>query len=172
MYYILLHFPFQSINETNYRLVVALNSTTDLEETADFIAKMEPLFFKRLPFASSGNNTLYRFEGTLTGSVKVSDDERDDFFEPLVCSKLKFNMAVQQFPGWLLDFCRKRRAKAVLYYDDGLKHELWRGYLIDQTLSLTVVDDQLSVPLVALDEVAMAKNIRFKPSLTHLKAGR
>ena len=172
MYYILLHFPFQSINETNYRLVVALNSTTDLEETTDFIAKMEPLFFKRLPFASSGNNTLYSFEGTLTGSVKVSDDERDDFFEPLVCSKLKFNMAVQQFPGWLLDFCRKRRAKAVLYYDDGLKHELWRGYLIDQTLSLTVVDDQLSVPLVALDEVAMAKYIRFKPSLTHLKAGR
>ena len=60
----------------------------------------------------------------------------------------------------------------MLYYDDGLKHELWRGYLIDQTLSLTVVEDKLSVPLVAVDEVAMAKYIKFKPSLDYITTDR
>ena len=91
-------------------------------------------------------------------------------FTPLVQSKLSFNMAVQTFPDWLLDFCNNNRAKAVVYFEDSLNalHEMWRGYLVAQTLNMTVVNNLLSVALVAVDEVAMAKYLKFKSSLAHV----
>ena len=169
-YYIIINFPFRSINDTKYCLSVAINSSSDLSDVVDLICKDNPQVFRRGIY-SSGEDVVHTVEGVLTGTVRAVDDEREDIFDPLVCSKLKFNIAVQVFPGWLMEYCKNRQVKAVVYYDDGLKHEVWRGYLIDQTLSLTVVEDKLSVPLVAVDEVTMAKYIKLKPSLDYVASG-
>lgn len=172
MDYIIITFPFKSFNDGQYKLVLALNSSDDLSGLVSELVKDERQFLKPGLTDTSASRTVYHFEGTLTGNVRATDDERSDMYTPLVTSKLRFNMAVTNFPNWLMQFCTTRRAKLVLYYDDGLKHEMWRGYLIDQALSLTVVNDKLSVPLVAVDEVAMAKYLKFKPSIGYLSNER
>ena len=163
MYYTIIRFPFQSVNDEQYYLTLALNSSTDMGDLTDYLDKNEKQFFIHGIDSTGGGDTIYNFEGTLTGSVRAVDDEREDMFVPLVCSKLSFNMAVENFPTWLMDYCEDRRVKVILHKVDDKDnlYEMWRGYLIDQTLNLTVVYDKLSVPLVAVDEVSMAKYMKF-----------
>ena len=167
MEYIIIDCPFSSINDTQYHLAIVLNGSS-VSTALDFLNKDKEVFTKGL--VVSGKDIIYHYTGTLTGRVKAVDDEREDMFTPLVQSKLSFNLAVQNFPNWLLDYCNDNRAKVIVYYDEGggLLHEMWRGYLIAQTLNMTVVNNLLSVALVAVDEVAMAKYMKFKPSLRHV----
>lgn len=168
MYYNLIHFPFSSINENKYTLVLCLNSNADFEEINKMLRDDSELFKQKATQLVTGD-TVYNWEGTLTGSVKVTDDEREDSWTPLVCSKLSFNMAVSDFPTWLMPFCTNNRAKVILYRNIGLvKNEMWRGYLVAQTLNMTVVRNLLSCPLVAVDEVAMAKYMNFKETLEYV----
>ena len=173
MYYIVIRFPFSSINDESYVLTVVLNSASQPDAAMDMLAKERDFFASGLT-TTDGTDTIYNYEGTLTGGVKAMDDEREDMFEPLVCSKLSFNVAVNDFPTWLIDFCNNRCAKVVVHKIDSLGwlHEMWRGYLIDQALNLTVVNDKISVSLVAVDEVAMAKYINFKSSIQHVNGDR
>ena len=168
MYYNMIYFPFSSVNDNDYTLVLCLNGAADFDEINKMLRDSKELF-TQMPSATSGSDTVYNWEGTLTGSVKVTDDEREDTWEPLVCSKLSFNIAVNDFPTWLMPFCTNNRAKVILYRNIGLiKNEMWRGYLAAQTLNMTVVDNLLSCQMVACDEVAMAKYMNFKETLEYV----
>lgn len=172
MYYLSIRFPFQSVNDEQYILALVINSLA-YPEAVDILPKIETTFFKRLADSTVGGDTVYNFEGTLTGSVKAVDDERDNTLEPLVCSKLTFNMAVENFPTWLMGYCDNNRIKAIVYKDEGLTlHEMWRGYLMAQSLNMTVVNNYLSVALVAVDEVAMAKYMNFAETVAAVTSER
>ena len=84
MYYNLIHFPFSSINENKYTLVLCLNSNADFEEINKMLRDDSELFKQKATQLVTGD-TVYNWEGTLTGSVKVTDDEREDSWTPLVC---------------------------------------------------------------------------------------
>ena len=168
MYYIIINFPFSSVNDEQYNLVTCLNSFGDPTAVNDILLADNELFTPGLT-STSGNDTIYNWTGTLTGSVRAVDEEREDMWTPLVCSKLSFNMAVSDFPVWLMEYCNNNRAKVIVYKTaGGTKHEMWRGYLIAQTLNMTVVRNLLSCPLVAVDEVDMAKYMNFKETLTYV----
>jgi hypothetical protein len=163
MYYNIIKFPFSSVNDNGYTLAVCLNSEDDNFDEVNKILAADTELFRRKPTQLIGGETVYNWEGTLTGSVKATDDEREDMWTPLVCSKLSFNMACQDFPVWLMDFCNNNRARVIVYKNVAARNiEQWRGYLIAQTLNMTVVRNLLSCPLVAVDEVAMAKYMNFK----------
>ena len=162
MYYCIIKFPFSSVNDNNYTLALCLNSTSDFEAVNNILAEDTELFTRKPTQLVSGD-TVYNWEGTLTGTVKSTDDEREDMWTPLVCSKLSFNMACQDFPVWLMEYCNNNRARVIVYKNTPARNiEQWRGYLIAQTLNMTVVRNLLSCPLVAVDEVAMAKYMNFK----------
>lgn len=168
MYYIIINFPFSSVNDEQYNLVMCLNSVGVPTAVNNLLLADDELFTPGLT-STSGNDTIYNWTGTLTGSVKAIDDEREDMWTPLVCSKLSFNMAVSDFPVWLMDYCNNNRAKVIVYKTaGGTKHEMWRGYLIAQTLNMTVVRNLLSCPLIAVDEVGMSKYMNFKETLTYV----
>ena len=168
MYYCIIKFPFSSVNDNNYTLALCLNSNADFDEINKMLRDDSELFKRKTTELVTGD-TVYNWEGTLTGSVKVTDDEREDSWTPLVCSKLSFNMAVSDFPTWLMPFCTNNRAKVILYRNIGLvKNEMWRGYLAAQTLNMTVVNKLLSCQMVACDEVAMAKYMNFKETLEYV----
>jgi hypothetical protein len=167
MYYNIIRFPFSSVNDEQYTLALCLCSTYDFEEVNKILDDDRELFTKK-PSQSGGGDTVYNWEGTLTGSVKAVDDERDDMWTPLVCSKLSFNMAVSDFPTWLMEYCNNNRAKVVLYKNGVTDVEMWRGYVVAQTLNMTVVNNLLSCPLVAVDEVAMAKYMNFKETVEYV----
>jgi hypothetical protein len=161
MYYTIIKFPFSSVNDHGYTLWVCLNASGDMTNLTDAIASDSEVF-RRKPTQTVMGDTIYNFEGTLSGSVKVTDDEREDFWTPLVCSKLSFNMACETFPVWLMEYCNNNRAKVILTKDDAKPHVMWHGYLIAQTLNMTVVRNIMACPMVAVDEVAMAKYMNFK----------
>lgn len=161
MYYCIIKFPFSSVNDNDYTLTLCLNATSDFDEVNKILAA-DPELFTQKPTELVGGETVYNWEGTLTGSVKATDDEREDMWTPLVQSKLSFNMACSQFPAWLMGYCTNNRARIILYKNSSRNIEQWRGYLIAQTLNMTVVRNLLSCPLVAVDEVAMAKYMNFK----------
>jgi hypothetical protein len=161
MYYTIIKFPFSSVNDHGYTLWVCLNASGDMSNLTDAIAA-DAEVFRRKPTQTVMGDTIYNFEGTLSGSVKVTDDEREDFWTPLVCSKLSFNMACETFPVWLMEYCNNNRAKVILTKDDAKPHVMWHGYLIAQTLNMTVVRNLMACPMVAVDEVAMAKYMNFK----------
>lgn len=167
MYYNIIKFPFSSVNDVNYTLALCLCSSSDFEDVNKILAEDTELFTRK-PTQLIGGETIYNWEGTLTGSVKAVDDEREDMWTPLVCSKLSFNMAVSDFPVWLMDYCNNNRAKVIVYKNEAKPVELWRGYLIAQTLNMTVVRNLLSCPLVAVDEVAMAKYMNFKETVEYV----
>ena len=164
MYYTIIKFPFSSVNDHGYTLWVCLNASGDMSNLTDAIAA-DAEVFKRKPTQTVMGDTIYNFEGTLSGSVKVTDDEREDFWTPLVCSKLSFNMACETFPVWLMEYCNNNRAKVILTKDDAKPHVMWHGYLIAQTLNMTVVRNLMACPMVAVDEVAMAKYMNFKETM-------
>lgn len=168
MYYCIIKFPFSSVNDSNYTLALCLNSEYDFDDVNKELGD-DPELFTRKPTQLIGGETVYNWEGTLTGSVKATDDEREDMWTPLVCSKLSFNMACQDFPVWLMDYCNKNQVRVIVYKNVAARNiEQWRGYLIAQTLNMTVVRNLLSCPLVAVDEVAMAKYMNFKATTEYV----
>ena len=173
MEYLVIRFPFSSVNDEQYTLALVVNGG-ELREVVDYLSNKERKLFRHIADSTDGSDTIYNYEGTLTGAVKAADDERENIFEPLVCSKLSFNMAVQNFPNWLMDYCDNNRVKAIVYkVEDGPTYcEMWRGYLVAQSLNMTVVNDYLSVALVAVDEVAMAKYINFRESVAAVSSVR
>jgi hypothetical protein len=168
MYYNIIKFPFSSVNDVQYTLALCLNDTNDFTGLNNLLREDRELF-KKLPNGEYDGDTVYNWQGTLTGSVAAVDDEREDMWTPLVCSKLMFNMACKDFPTWLMSYCNNNRAKVIVYQDEGEPIELWRGYLVAQTLNMTVVNYLLSCPLVAVDEVAMAKYMNFKETVEFVK---
>ena len=166
---ILIKFPFSNSNDEDYELVLySSRQSTDFTEA---IAAMQSdsRCFKYIetitkPLTLGGNNVITVYEGTLVGEVNSEDDEREDVFEPLVASKLKFNLMCQAFPTWLMDICDYyTNVKVMLIAKNGaMRLERWRGYLMANTLNMTVVNELMACPLVAVDEVGIAKYIRFK----------
>ena len=167
MYYCIIKFPFSSVNDNNYTLALCLNDSNGFNEVNSFLANETELFVSK-PTQIVTGDTVYNWEGTLSGTVKATDDERPDMWEPLVCSKLSFNMACENFPEWLMAYCNNNRARVIVYKNNAKPNELWRGYLIAQTLNMTVVRNLLSCPLVAVDEVAMAKYMNFKATTEYV----
>lgn len=166
MYSILIKFPFSSSNDEQYELCLYCARENSLD-TAWVHMSADKRCFKFLNYeVIDGWNIMRTYEGTLVGDVIAEDDDREDVFDPLVASKLKFNMACQEFPTWLMDLCNYyTNVKVVLYAISGASHlERWRGYLMANTLNMTTVDEMMACPLVAVDEIGIAKYLKFKES--------
>lgn len=166
---ILIKFPFSSINDEAYEL--NLYASNDSDDFSAAIAAMQAdkrcfhyLETLTIPMIIGGNNVVDVYEGTLAGDVASEDNDREDVFVPLVESKLKFNMVCQQFPTWLMDICDyATNVKMMLVVKYGqIRIERWRGYLMANTLNMTVVDEMMACPMVAVDEVGISKYLRFK----------
>jgi hypothetical protein len=121
-----------------------------------------------VPNSALTTEAVLVYDGTLNGDTVIQTDGRDNLFDPLVTSKLKFNIVSHEFPSWLLE--------ATDYYTDvrcclavkGSKNEWiceWRGYIWGNTLNSTVVDDWIVTPVFALDELSMAKYIKIHNTL-------
>lgn len=163
MYAILIRFPFSSSNDEQYELVLY---AARQGQFANAIAAMnaDTKCFRHIGDETQGSLLVQSYEGTLAGDVISEDNDREDVFVPLVESKLKFNMVCQQFPTWLMDLCDYyTNVKVMLVVRSGATViERWRGYLMANTLNMTVVNELMACPLVAVDEVGIAKYIRFK----------
>lgn len=171
MYSLLIKFPFSNANDESFELVIYTINETDFLRAIDTMNADSRCFrFVSQQNVSIGGRTdlLTTYEGTLTGDVITADGEREDVFAPLIESKLKFNMACQTFPAWLMDLCNYYTNVGVmlLSIDGNQKTELWRGYLMANTLNMSVVNEMMSCPLVAVDEIGMAKYLKFKENYT------
>lgn len=164
MKYLIIKFPFSSVNDNDYTLALCIHHPVTLQSALDALDADIEVFTHGID-ATDGDDTIYNYTGTLTGKVKAMDDERDDIYEPVVASKLSFNMAVQTFPDWLMQFCNLRWVSVLLYKNGTPNIEMWRGYLIGQSLNMTVVNNLLSCSLVAVDEVGMAKYMPLNKNL-------
>ena len=168
-YRLTIKFPFQSVNDEQYVLALharAEGLATSVLATA-FNAMLEERMFKFIKTYTVGDDRGDEFEGTLCGGVKAEDDDRDDMFEPLCSSKLKFNIACERFPSWLMDMCGYATDVRVVLYVVTTNAQTplrvrWRGYLQCNTLNMTVVDDLLACPVVAVDEIGVAKYLPFR----------
>ena len=164
MNYLIIRFPFSSVNDEQYMLAVCLHNPVTLQPVMDVLNADSQVFTPGLSY-TDGTDNIYNYTGTLQGSVQVVDDERDDFYEPIVASKLSFNMAYETFPEWLMQYCDMRWASVILYKDNATNVELWRGYLVAQSLNMTVVRDKLACSMVAVDEIGMAKYMPLNKTL-------
>ena len=164
MNYLIIRFPFSSVNDEQYMLAVCLHNPVSLQPVMDVLNTDSQVFTPGLSY-TDGTDNIYNYTGTLQGSVQVVDDERDDFYEPIVASKLTFNMACETFPEWLMQYCDMRWASVILYKDNATNVELWRGYLVAQSLNMTVVRDKLACSMVAVDEIGMAKYMPLNKTL-------
>ena len=164
MKYLIIKFPFSSVNDNDYTLALCIHHPVTLQTALDALDADSEVFTHGID-ATDGEDTIYNYTGTLTGKVKAMDDERDDIYEPVVASKLSFNMAVQTFPDWLMQYCNLRWVSVVLYKNGTPNIEMWRGYLIGQSLNMTVVNNLLSCSMVAVDEVGMAKYMPLNKNL-------
>lgn len=157
MNHLIIKFPFSSVNDEAYVLALCLHSPGYIDNTLAALDADSEVFTHISTETDAGGSTFY-YEGTLTGSVKVADDDREDIFEPIVASKLYFNMACQAFPEWLRQYTDVNWASVILYkIDQGDNYEMWRGYLVGQMLNMTVVKNLMSCSMVAVDEIGMAK---------------
>ena len=163
MYSIKIDFPFSNINDENYVLTLYASRNGAFANAIDAMDADTRCFSKKNTQTIDGN-AITSYEGTLVGDVIAEDDDREDVFQPLVASKLKFNLACQQFPTWLMDICDYyTNVKVVLCAKSGMINiERWRGYLMANTLNMTVVNEMMACPLVAVDEVGIAKYLKFK----------
>lgn len=162
MLHLIIRFPFSSVNDEQYMLALCLHHPFSLQPALDVLNADSEVFTQGVTTTDEGD-TIYNYTGTLQGSVQSADDERDDIFEPIIASKLTFNMVCQTFPEWLMQFCNARWVSVLLYKDNpGVNFELWRGYLVAQSLNMTVVDNLMACNLVAVDEIGMAKYMPVK----------
>ncbi|MBQ1774014.1 MAG: hypothetical protein IIZ97_07205 [Prevotella sp.] len=165
-YTLIIKFPFRSVNDEKYTL--ALHTVSQSPMTAAKNAMLrDRRCFSHVTGQNTGDDWLDIFEGTLCGSVKAVDDARDDLFSPLCPSKLKFSIGCSEFPAWLMHLCNTAtNVRAVLYTDtEALATPLrvrWRGYLLCNTLNMTVVNDLLACPMVAIDDIGLAKYMPFR----------
>ncbi len=164
MNYLIIRFPFSSVNDEQYMLAICLHHPVSLQPVMDVLNADSQVFTPGLSY-TDGTDNIYNYTGTLQGSVVVADDERADFYEPIVASKLSFNMACETFPEWVMPFCDLRWAHVILYKDNATNVELWRGYLVAQSLNMTVVRDKLACSMVAVDEIGMAKYMPLNQNL-------
>lgn len=165
MNYILINFPFSSIDDEPYVLSIYAPGTSD----ALLALRDDSQSFKFVSVEIDGSDVISTYEGSLVGDVTSEDDSREDIFAPLVASKLKFSVLCQRFPSWLMDLCNYyTNVKVILCARNGATNiERWRGYLMANTLNMTVVDDLMACPLVAVDEVGISKYLKFKENYSY-----
>ena len=168
MYTLDIRFPFSSVNDENF--VLLLSASRDGAFTNAVLAMEADPNFKLISDEVGDDGPVITFEGTLQGDVVSKDDEREDVFTPMVASKLSFNMVCSTFPSWLMDICNYYTDMRVLLYaidpDNDTALERWRGYLQCNTLDMVVVNDLMACPLVAIDEISIAKYIRLRDTIT------
>lgn len=169
-YRLIIKFPFQSVNDEQYILAIHTQREGAMTNALSAL-DADTECFKHIEDRVDGKFYVYEYEGTLCGSVKAEDDDRKDLFEPLCTSKLKFAIACQQFPTWLMALCDQAQSvKVVLYavtdYETNPLRERWRGYLVANTLNMTVVDNLMACPLTAVDELGVAKYMPFRANMT------
>ena len=173
-YRLIIKFPFQSVNDEQY--VLALHTQRESAFTEAMAAmNTDSECFTHISHSVDGKYYVDEYEGLLCGSVTAEDDDRDDLFTPLATSKLKWNIACQQFPLWLMKLCTQvQSVKVVLYAvtsnSTNPLRERWRGYLLANTLNMTVVDDKMACPLVAIDELGAAKYMPFRANMKPRRA--
>lgn len=152
---ILIKFPISTVQyENSYMLGIEM----------DYSATLEARLRDDSAFVESGStDACLMFIGTLNGDTVVQTDGRDGIYDPLISTKLKFNIVSHNFPSWLIEECDYytdvRCALAVLN-DKNQWEEQWRGYLWGNTLNSVVVDDYIVTPVFALDEIGMTKYLK------------
>lgn len=165
-------FPFGTVNDEECFLTLYVSKKTDFTSEMA-IMDADSRSFTHLSdqtvSMTGGTNTIHWYRGTLAGDVISEDDDREDVFVPLVESKLKFNMVCKEFPSWLMGLCDYyTNVKVLLCAVNGnVASERWRGYLMANTLNMTVVDDMMACPLVAVDEIGIAKYLKFRENYTN-----
>lgn len=168
MYTLDIRFPFSSVNDENFMLMLSVSRSGAL--TSAIAAMTDDPLFTFVSELSTEEGVVTTFEGTLQGDVMSKDDQREDVFDPLVTSKLSFNMACGAFPSWIMNLCNYYTDVRVLLYainpTDDSAEERWRGYLQCNALNMTVVNDKMACPLIAIDEVAVAKYVNLRGTIT------
>ena len=109
---LVIKFPFQSVNEEQYILALHTQKSGAITNVLNAM-DADTECFKYIEDHIDGKFNVYEYEGTLCGSVKAEDDDREDLFEPLCTSKLKFAIACQQFPTWLMALCDQAQSVSV-----------------------------------------------------------
>ena len=169
MFRLIIKFPFQSVNDEQYVLALHTERDNPFVNAKDAMDAERDVFRHVADYTAAGAS-VSEYEGTLCGSVKADDDSREDLFSPLCPTKLKFNVACHQFPTWLMDLCGYATNVAVVLYavtdaQDTPLQVRWRGYLQCNTLNMTVVNDHMACPLVAVDEIGLAKYMPFRANM-------
>ena len=152
---ILIEFPISTAQyEKQYKLGIEM----------DYSATLEERIREDSAFVESGSTEgCIKFIGTLNGDTVIQTDGRDSIYDPLVSSKLKFNLVSHNFPSWLMenaDYYTDVRCVLALKGPKNEWIEQWRGYLWGNTLNSRVVEDYISTPIFALDEIGMAKYLK------------
>ena len=116
---------------------------------------------------TASTSGVMAFDGTLHGDVVIKEDSRESIFDPLITSKLKFNLVTHNFPNWLMErtFYYTNIRVVLATNIKGVWHERWRGYLWGNTLNSTVVDDWISTSVFALDELSMSKYLKIHQTI-------
>lgn len=91
---ILIEFPISTAQyEKQYKLGIEM----------DYSATLEARIREDSAFVESGSTSgCLIFNGTLNGDTVIQTDGRDSIYDPLVSSKLKFNLVSHNFPSWLM----------------------------------------------------------------------
>lgn len=152
---ILIKFPISTVQyEDDYMLGIEM----------DYSATLEARLREDSTFVESGStDACLMFEGLLNGDTIVQTDGRDGIYDPLISSKLKFNLVSHNFPSWLMEECdyyTDVRCALAFKNEKGQWEEQWRGYLWGNTLNSRVVDDYIVTPLFAIDEIGMTKYLK------------
>lgn len=159
MNYFLIKFPFSTLNDR--QMVLALHFSTEKPEPY-IRALSDDVCFRGMGHEKTQSDNYWYYEGILSGNVITKDDERDDMLSPICSTKTSFNIVCSNFPSWLMDLCSDLlNVKVIIYANDLLKYERWRGFLQANTLNVTYVDDYVVCPLVAIDEISASKYMKF-----------
>jgi hypothetical protein len=152
---IMIKFPISSIQyENEYILALEMEWNNELEASL----RNDTAFVE-----SGSDETCLVFNGTLNGDTVIKTDSRESIYTPLISSKLKFNIVSHNFPTWLIEhtnYYTDVRCVLALKDSKGNWVEQWRGYVWGNTLNSMVVDDWISTPLFAVDEIGMAKYLK------------
>ena len=74
MNYLIIRFPFSSVNDEQYMLAVCLHHPVSLQSVMDVLDADSQVFTHGLAY-TDGTDNIYNYTGTLQGSVQVTDDE-------------------------------------------------------------------------------------------------
>lgn len=163
----IINFPISTEHaENDYCLAVCFNAANADEIIT--VLQNDWRSYSNLVIDESSSVKRVSCNGTLTGDTVIKDDTRENILVPICSSKLTFNMLCAEFPAWLLEQCNYYTSvKVILYAMQGTTNRVkWRGFLWDNALNMTVVDELQSCTLVALDEVAISKYIKISETWT------